>query len=168
MAWNETPSFLPEKEKCFGVLAQFVTHIVWVSHHVTFRGAEKDGRDRRWRRGAVWADNKLKRRGRKSWEKGKIKREGATGGCLMWGLFNAQWTAVTCTSACTQKHTKWSAGGSVVRKGRADTEPRVHLLRAAVLQQRLNQDVQISFRSLLGELLLARRTHSEERGGWRR
>lgn len=46
---------------------------------------------------------------------------------------------------------------------RTDTEPRVHLLRAAVLQQRLNQDIQIFFRGLLSELLLARQTQEEGR-----
>lgn len=49
-------------------------------------------------------------------------------------------------------------------KRRISTEPRVHLLRAAVLQQGLNQDVQVLFRRLLGELLLTRQTGGERRG----
>lgn len=41
------------------------------------------------------------------------------------------------------------------------TEPSVHLLRAAVLQQGLNQDVQVFFWRLSSELLLARQTGFE-------
>ena len=47
---------------------------------------------------------------------------------------------------------------------RSDTEPRVHLLWAAVLQQGLNQDIQIFFRGLLSELLLTWQTDEEGRG----
>lgn len=50
------------------------------------------------------------------------------------------------------------------RNRRISTEPCVHLLRAAVLQQGLNQDVQVFFRRLLGELLLTRQTGGERRG----
>lgn len=41
------------------------------------------------------------------------------------------------------------------------TEPRVHLLRAAVLQQGLNQNIQVYLWRLSGELLLARQTGFE-------
>lgn len=102
--------FPPREGKCFGVLAQFVTHIVWISHHVTFRGAEKGGRDRRWRRGAVWADNKLKQRGRKSREKGEIKREGAwCEACLMHSerLWRARLRAHKNTQNGAQRGVTW-------------------------------------------------------------
>lgn len=47
------------------------------------------------------------------------------------------------------------------KKERTDTEPRVHLLWVAVLQQGLNQDIQIFFRGLLGELLLTWQTKED-------
>lgn len=53
------------------------------------------------------------------------------------------------------------------KKPRIDTEPRVHLLWAAVLQQGLNQDVQIFFRGLLSELLLTRQMEEETGGNGR-
>ena len=65
-----------------------------------------------------------------------------------------------------QRHSKPEQGKETFREceeERTDTEPRVHLLRAAVLQQRLNQDIQIFFRGLLSELLLTRRTQGEGR-----
>lgn len=52
------------------------------------------------------------------------------------------------------KEWQWKSEIWEKKEAGTDTEPRVHLLWAAVLQQGLNEDVQIFFRGLFSELLL--------------
>lgn len=67
-----------------------------------------------------------------------------------------------------QAAVKMSAGRRVTMRyeQRMGTEPGVHLLGAAVLQQRLDQDVQVFFRGLFSELLLRPKRRETGGVGW--
>lgn len=172
----KAPSFLLSQRKCYGAMAQFVTHIIWISAPLYFHKSchakrEKNGRgDGKGERGPTKKEAKWEKRGIKRTRGG---RRGAREEAVIWDLFNSEWMRVTCV--CVRESVNmcmhlcmWGTKTFKTRRelkyNRAETstEPCVHLLRAAVLQQGLNQDILIFFRGLFSELLLTR--HTARRG----
>lgn len=105
----KAPSFLLWGRKCYGAMAHFVTHIIWISAPLYFHKschAKKDRRetDRERERGTAWAVKKRSREGGKRPQKNEELNirgwRGPREEAVIWDLFNSEWMAATCVCVC--------------------------------------------------------------------